>query len=281
MDLGGGWFDSDGIMAEIAKMAQTNTFLRKLPHQNESDILVLVDEECIQHMNISSDLRLGFMEDFLCEMHLTGCLLDVYRLKDLEWLDLAPYKLIVFAYTFRLTMEQRKKISQISADKLLMFQYAAGILDENSCSLKNTKELTGITARNAASSPWNYPELDIVSEEQVECLLSDKNGNIKMASCLRENGGKNILNTQSYLNHSQLRKIVENAGCHRYTPEGNTVYGDNRFLGVFSTKAATIPVKFRRKGNFIDLLSGKTWEDTDELCLQLSEKSAAVLLHRG
>jgi len=116
MDLGGGWFDSPEIMDEFSALVEANKLIKKTKHKSESDILVIVDEKSICHMNISEDLRLGFMEDFLCELHMTGCLADVYRLDDIKSLDLSAYKLIIFAYTFRIGSELGEFINGISPE---------------------------------------------------------------------------------------------------------------------------------------------------------------------
>jgi len=278
MDLGGGWFASEEVMDEIGKMVRVNNLLRSQTHKSESDILVLIDESCIAHMNISTDLRLGFMEDFLCELHLTGCLSDVYRLKDLEWLDLTPYKWIIFAYTFHITDKQREFIKALPKDKTLMFQYAAGIIGEDNCSLVNVEKLTGIAVEEMESRQLNCPELRICPDQELECLIMDEQGQVKMAARNRENGGVNILNTQAYVRHPLLRQIAESAGCHCYTPAGNIVYGDNRFLGVFSTEKTDMQVRLKDKGNYENALNGERFEETDVIRMQLEEKSAAVLV---
>lgn len=277
MDLGGGWFADEEIMGEITKMVQTNNLLRSKPHKSESDILVLVDENCITHMNISTDVRLGFMEDFLCEMHMTGCLSDVYRLMDLEWLDLTQYKLIVFAYTFQITDRQREMINAIPKDKVLMFQYAAGIIGEKGVSLANVEKLTGLFLQETERGQLNCPELVICDEQKMDRMMTDTKGRTKMAACTRKNGGKNIVNTGAYLKHTVLRQIAESAGCHCYTPAGNIVYGDNRFLGVFSTERVDIQVQLKTKGDYRNVITEEVFEQTDSICMKLEEKSAAFL----
>lgn len=281
MDLGGGWFASEEIMNEVSLMVKTNERLREREYQSESDILMLIDEECIAHMNISRDLRRGFMEDFLCELRLTGCLTDVYRLKDLEWLDLSQYRLIIFAYTFKVTEEQKRLISSISPEKVLMFQYAAGIIDEHVCSLENTKKLTGFSVKNVEDTEErtrDYPELDICPEPGTQRYFEEESSHLKTAYRFRENGGKNILNTEGYLDCARIRRIAEDAGCYCYTRSGNTVYGDSRFLGVFSTCGGETYVNFRQKGNYENVLTGEVFEDADTIHICLPEKSGAFFM---
>ena len=56
--------------------------------------------------------RLGFMEDFVCETRKSGIIAYVYRLSDIRLLDLSKYKLVVFAYTFEISDEDKKYLDE-------------------------------------------------------------------------------------------------------------------------------------------------------------------------
>ena len=280
MDLGGGWFDDPEIMGVVEKMVSANSQLRQTSYQSASDILVLVDENSINRMHISRDFRRGFLEDFLCETRMTGCLADVYRLQDLTWLDLSQYKLIVFAYTFCLTGQQRQQITAISQDTTLLFNYAPGIWDETGCSLANVETLTGLAVEHCGRAGQSFPQLRICPTPDTEILFTDSDGNVKTAAAYRANGGRNILNTQSYLSHVQLRKIADEAGCHGYVPAGSTLYGDARFLGVFSAGEVNCEICLRQSGSYRELISGQNYDNTTAIPLSLGEKSAAVFIKK-
>ena len=276
MDLGGGWFDDSEVMSEFRKLLDAYFRVRQKPHRTEADILVLVDDDCITHMNISSDLRSGFMEDFLCELRMTGSLLDVYKLSDLENLDLSPYKLIVFAYTFKMSEKQRKVVKSLGKEKTLMFNYAAGVISDKDVSLENVTSLTGVHLAHAEKAEYNFPTL-IVREGDLDVLIRDDAGNARVA-CAKD--GKTVVNTKPYLSAAELRKITELAGCHAYVPVGNAVYGDARFLGVFTgkTEGLASPVTMREKGSYRELISDKHYDGSAVLSHPLSPKSAAFFL---
>ncbi len=280
MDLGGGWFDDDDIMNEFSSLVRTNEVIRKKEHKSVGDILVLVDEDCINHMNISSDLRLGFMEDFLCELHMTGCISDVYRLRDLEELNIEQYKLIIFAYTFKIDEKTKEVIAKIPKDKTLMFNYAAGVISDNGVSLENVSELTGISVSEADASEYSFPALKIEVGADVEVLHSC-NGVPCVAKRSGKNGGVNIVNAKPFADRTLLRKICEDAGCHTYAPAGNTVYGDNRFIGIFPSEDGETPITLKEKGDYENAATGEVFENTASLCLKLGVTAPIVLIRRG
>ena len=277
MDLGGGWFDSPDIMETFGEMIAANKEVRRTEHKSQSDVLVLIDEECIAHMNISSHLRFGFMEDFLCELHMSGVLSDVYRLKDLEALDLTNYKLIIFAYTFAISERERAIINNLPSDKTLMFNYAAGVISDSGVSLDNNFALTGVKISPLASDKYNFPEAK-VTDSSAEVFIKDDDGNARVVLKKRANGGQNVVNTKAYLSRHEIREIANLAGCHGYLPSGSTLYGDNRFIGVFPSEAVEAELTLKEKGSYINFQTKERFENVDKIPLSLPKNSHAFFL---
>lgn len=277
MDLGGGWFDSDEVMNEFATLVRANKLLNTKEHKSVADVLMLVDDECIKHMNISADLRFAFMEDFLCELHMTGAVTDLYRICDLKTLDLSQYKLIIFAYTFKIDGEMKKIIASIPADKTLMFNYTSGVISDGIVDIDNVRKLTGIEIEETEREKYAFPAVKVKEDESLTSLITDEKGT---RVALKKRGeGYTVVNTKPFMSSSELRLIIDKAGCYTYVPAGNTVYGDNRFIGIFSDKekALETEVQMKEKGNYVDLISGKRYENTDKIPLKLEPKSAAFL----
>ncbi len=280
MDLGGGWYDCDELMNEVAKMTDINNILRKKNHKSQSDILVIVDEECIYNMNISTDLRSGFMEDFLCELRMTGCLFDLFRLKDLKTLDLSQYKLIIFAYTFKISDEEKQFIKNISENKTVMFNYTAGIVSEEKCDIENSTLLTNAYFASLYDKKYDFVQVKAEEKNICEKIMWDENNNIRVGITKRENGGKNIVNTMPYLKADILRKIAVMAGCHRYTNNIATVYGDNRFIGVFPSECGEIMITLKEKGDYKNIFSGEVFEETDSITVNVKKNEVIFLLRQ-
>lgn len=267
MDLGGGWYDSAELIDEISQMVKTNAELRKAPHKSESDILVLIDEECILNMNISTDIRQGFMEDFLCELRLSGCLFDLFRLRDLADLDLSQYKLIIFAYTFKISEDEKKIIEAIPRDKTLMFNYAAGIISETS------RDITETDLLPLESDKYDFPQVKLGSET-IEEILCEEDGNIRVG---RTKKGS-VMNTLPYIKADILRGIAKGAGCHIYTEKAATIYGDNRFIAVFPTVEGDTAIHLKDVGTYKNILTGEVFENTDKIEVALKNNEFVFLV---
>ena len=54
-------------------------------------------------------------------------------------------------------------------------------------------------------------------------------------------------------------------------------FGDNRFTAVFSGKGENI-LHLKEKGNYKDIVSGKTYENTDCINLDLNWDSAVIIV---
>lgn len=231
MDLGGGWYDSDILMEEISRLVDLNEKIQEKKHKSISDVLIIVDEKCINHMRLNGALRSGFMEDFICEANMTGALCDVFRLSDFEALDISQYKLIVFAYCFQINKDVRKIIKdKIPSGTMVMYNYSAGVLDGNKFSLQNVKDFTGFDVFETNGND-DIPALAITKTEEVLVISENDKKEIDIAG--KEN---KIINLKPNIKSVCLREIMEKAGCTFYTEKaGSTVYGDNRFIGVFSS----------------------------------------------
>lgn len=254
MDLGGGWFESAEIMEEISNLVKLNAQISKLPHKSVSDVLVVVDEACINHMRTNELLRCGFMQDFICEVNMTGAAADVYRLSDLERLDLSQYKLVIFAYCFQVDTKMRQLIKEkLPAEATVMFHYAAGIINEDA-SFENVRDFTGFMLSESKMKIYSMKGPEIVEgvngfgEDDSEdlsipalCVCSD-NVNVIKTNALGEtvlasvcvSGREHVINLVPYLKSKDIRAIAEKAGCKLYTESaGTTVYADNRIVGIF------------------------------------------------
>jgi len=257
MDLGGGWFSSEPLMKEIGRLVSFNESIRKLPHESVADMLIVFDERSMLKTKESSDLHKGFLREFINEAHTSGVILDVYRADDLPLLDLSRYKLIVFAYNFFMNEKTREIIRNIPESTTLSFSYAAGVWSEDGFSIEKAEELTSHKLVFNSSSDKKYDFPDVYAKK-----LDD--------------GRKNtVFITDPYLSAEEIRKMAKAAGCHIYTENnGVTFYGDNRFLGVFNKYGGGY-LKLRERGDYVDLFSGKNYENTDTV--KIPDKAGSVL----
>lgn len=263
MDLGGGWYDSPKLMEEIQNLVKLNDDLRKKEHKSISDVLIVVDEKSGFYMRANRHLRRGFMEDFSYEAKMAGVLCDMYRMSDLENMDLSQYKLIVFAYCEYMEYKSYLKVlSKINPDAVIMFNYAVGIYDENGFDITNFEKITGCEIEpDANPSNYDFPQIKIKKQNNY-----DK---------------QKILNVKPFMKRDEIRKIAQAANCHIYTNHDNAVlYGDNRFLALVSDSKDKITLKFSEKGSFYNPFNLKEYNDTDCITLDMAESNSAFLIKK-
>ena len=91
----------------------------------------------------------------------------------------------------------------------------------------------------------------------------------------------NYMNLMPYLKSKHIRNIAEISGCHMYTDtSGVTVYGDNRFIGIFPQDTYTGGIRFKESKNVRDVLHNVTYTEADEIKVNLSKCDAGFLFRK-
>lgn len=119
MDLGGGWYNDDGIMQNIQKIAAANDRLRQKPYASVAEMTVIVDEKAVM---MSPPNRTRETENFLRELQLCGAPIDIIFSYDAENVDLSRTKLAVLLTPRYLTDADTAAIrKRIAKDGRLLF----------------------------------------------------------------------------------------------------------------------------------------------------------------
>ena len=232
MDLGGNWYDSEEMMDLVEYLNNINEKVRKKEHKSVSDILLVVDEKSVMQNSISNDCLKGYVTDFICNAKMSGALLDVYRYNDLRELNLAQYKLIIFAHTYKLNTDDIEYV-KTQTDANLMFNYLAGALSEEKFSFDSIRKVTGFTLEEKEQTKYDFPAVKILDTDNV--VISNENGEVVYKVI---DGRIHIMNTIPYPDVETLRNVAKTAGCHIYCEAGYTLYADNRFLAMTATPQA-------------------------------------------
>ncbi len=259
MDLGGGWYDSPEIMQLVENIYQVSQKVRKVPHKSISDVLMVVDENSLYRMGVNQEAFSGFQMSFGTRTRMTGALVDIYRMADLQEIDLQQYKLIVFALDVCVP-ENFLETLKFAEDTTLMFNYAFGIWGET-FDLQNVTKHTGF-------------ELEEYSSEKLPMLrTTDK----QLVASKIVNGRMHIINLKPRMPENEQREILRQAGVRLYAPEGFTVYGDNRIFGVFSNVDYAGEIELPEKARYVEVNTGKIYEGT-HIQVQMNGKSALVFV---
>lgn len=307
MDLHGGWFDSPEILREIAKIEDTARKVRGRPAQSLAEVLFVADEDAFYHTRANRFLHRALMKDTLLEAQLSGVPVDIYRLKDLETLELGRYKLIVFLNCFSFEDGQWSEIhARLPKNAVLLWFIAPGIhLQEYSAEnmfqicgmrvsefgmdydgrtrlipegcLKNTSEMTWPSLEQANElGGVNCPLFEVTGPCEVLARYPD--GKIAMAAAVK-NGRRNIYCALPLLKAVQFRALMQDAGCHIFAPPGVVLYGDNRFLALFSRNGVEGDLILPRDCDFFEVIAGTEWKGTNRIPLRMRPHDALFLIN--
>ncbi len=301
MDLGGGWFDSPDIMQEIAKIEKTANDIRRTKGASISEILLVVDEETQYHQNMNHTFHQMLMQDYVREANLCGAPVDMYRLADLETLDMSQYRLIIFLNTFVIENRQWALIEdRIPTQATLLWNYAPAVLGPK-LSLQNAREITGFTFQERsgarlpitpsadgllhdtgemnmpADSAVNFPLLEVLCPHDETPLARYLDGGIAVASRVNT-GRRHIYSAMPLMKAEHVRKIAETSGCHMYAPLNCTVYADSRFIAVFPKVTIDDELRLKEPSRMIEVISGTRTETNEKIPLTMQPKSAGFYI---
>ena len=238
MDLGNGWYDDAEIMREVARIVAANKSIKGKPHHTVADVLYVVDEESLFYADERFNQQI--LEGNLRRLQHAGVAINVVLQSDLDEIDLAPYKLIVFANALCMTKKALAEIEKRTAARLMFF-YASGICQETT-ELKHCAALTGYTYTAGTAAAGAPAPL-----------------------CAEQGDSPYFVNTAIPADVAYFRAACRESGCHLYGPQDTAVYTDNRILGVFRATAGEIEICLPRRATLRDLLTGEVHRDVDRI----------------
>ncbi|MBQ4631430.1 MAG: hypothetical protein IJB70_10640 [Clostridia bacterium] len=127
---------------------------------------------------------------------------------------------------------------KIPKDVTVMYNYGAGVLCGNCFCLNNVKDFTGFEIYETGKD-GEVPGVAVRIANNIRMIKENSEKEIVLAK--KEN---KIINLMPFMKSDCLREIEKEAGCTFYTDRaGNTVYGDNRFIGIFSPDGKSGEIK--------------------------------------
>lgn len=292
-DMLEGWFYDDGLMEEIARLAEKSKALMEKQRHSVSQIAVFVSCESLYYVNKMSKLNTELIcnqRDALARM---GAPYDLYSLNDIDRVDADQYKLFVFLDALYLTEDQRVYINRVlkGGGRSLLFIGACDYVSDADTSLDRVSALAemelGILDQdeitvNAGNSTYGYAEPKAptmyVRDEKAErlgtyevsgqCALARK----VLADCTV------YYSALGNLSHQVLKQIAREAGVHIYTESGIATYINSTFVGVYNTKDAFTTVTFPAEDTYRELFSGKTYTTQNKQIILPTGESPAQML---
>ena len=247
MDLGGGWFDSPEIVAEIGRLEQLARRLRQRSEtRSPAQVLVLSSDEAFLYHRPSFDLQHDLMQETLTELQLCAVTVDHYRTSDLKSLELGRYQLVVVLNSF----EPDSDVLEILDGKLapgapVLLMYASEAVygaDSSGLPLKPFVppsefgiKFGELPERRFRLEEHEYPlfRIDVSDSEGVTILARYSDGTPVAAECRRHN--RTVIRFAVPLfSKWEFREILRRAGVRPVRDGFAACYGDERFLAVFA-----------------------------------------------
>ena len=239
MDLGGGWFASDILMNAVSDMISVARTVRAKEPKSVADMLIVFNEKSSAYVRESAELNATYLREFITDTAAAGVVFDVYTESDLSRIDLSQYKLVVFAFDVFANESTKELALSLAKTKTVKRAFGFGAWSE----LGSAVSGVGESERGAILS-----------------ALTD--------SDISPTGSP-----------SDIKEMARTAGCHIYCEAENvTVYSDSRFIGIFSAAPSEERIKLRERGDYVDLISGERFIDTDTVPIPNENNGARFLL---
>jgi beta-galactosidase len=143
----GGWYHHPDIVRFLARTRKILERSSQLDVRYKGEIAVIVDEETPFYVKPGPELLypLVFLQDRLHFARI-GTPYDLYLHNDLDHPNMPEYKLYIFLDTIYLTQQETKRIQEkVQKDnKVAVWLYAPGLINENGLHPRNMRDLTGI-----------------------------------------------------------------------------------------------------------------------------------------
>ena len=176
-DMGGGWFNDEGVMKGIAQCR--NAFARDLPIAGspQADVAVFVNETSFYHMRwwMAAVYRYNGLLTQLRVLNEAGVPYHVYLQSDVTRKDLPEYRVYLLLNAHHVTPQEKAAIQALRRDrKVLAFVHAPGVVGAQDPATA-IESLTGIKVK--ALLPQDVP-LSVVPVTGDHPLLQDLDGRL-------------------------------------------------------------------------------------------------------
>lgn len=239
MDLGGGWFDEEGIMRNINSLMNASEKIRRMSHKSIARVAVIIDEKSVM-MTYPSVIR--NVEELLRNIQLTGTAVDVLFSFDIGNADFSETDCAIL-------------ITPLCADN----DYISVL--RNKLPVNAKIMLCGKTHYDCDfelidSGNTELPEFYISDNGKIKALLRDAEGNV---ICAQNSCGVIMLSKYS-VSVGELRSILEYSGVSFMAPKGCAVYADSRVVSFFPKEDITFVPDISYLGkDFTDLVTGEKY----------------------
>ena len=148
-----GWWSTPAMLAEAKHLLGLSRRLLEEPYVKPAEVLLVQDMESFNYVRPARIDKLTFKitEEMMDSLSGSGVAMDRIFLMDLEKVDLAKYKLVIFGNTFKLDESQRSYIKErvVTKGRKVVFMSGAGYTDGVSNDVKTISGLVDMHVEKA------------------------------------------------------------------------------------------------------------------------------------
>ena len=287
-DLWGGWYDNEKIMSLFERMQIIGDESLLRPRGSVAQIAVLLDERSYRYLPFGAAQhgnKFSWIDCQLAQLGKVGAPYDLYLLDDINKLNLAQYRMVVFLNAFVLSENQRRTISDrcMSENRVLIWLYAPGLI-KDTLSVENTSSLLGMNFKmdtthpsstitlSLSGKPVNYegaavsPFIYVNEGADLACGRTP-DGRIVVAEKAGSNC-RNVFVAMPPLPWQVIQHYAKKANVHLYNEDGIVVWANESYLAVSAAEAGKRTIRLPKISTLKEVLAlGKSiccFEKTSE-----------------
>lgn len=257
-----GWWDHTMLQREIARIKDLFEVYFRSEYRPQADVLLVYDTNVFYYL--ANNAERDPLTDPVAvnitsaDAYRSGAIIDMIYLCDIDRVDFAQYKVVLFANTFFLKREQIEFIrSNVAAGgRHLLWMCAPGYTDGNRNDAGFIESVAGIRVRHLAGGApgpvcpngsffdqeapgglafgqaMDYSPVFAIDDDGADICGVFENTNIAALGKKRIGDSTSWFCSVPYQNPAMLRRIFAQAGVHIYNHGGDTLYSGSGVLCV-------------------------------------------------
>ena len=235
-DMWGGWYDNDAAVDTLRECREVYEREIEVPRKDAFEALLVVDPENMYLINDAHQDATSFVTPVRRALRDSRVTFTTASFNDLERMDLAYYKAIIFCHPFDLDNGKLEKIEKLCKDKTVVWIYGPGVVHDGKWDASHVRAVCGF---------------DFGGET------------------IHEAGKTVYIPAPKLLTPEEMREILRRAGAHVWTEDEAIVYAASDLVAVHIGGARRVTVKLPRScAKVTELFSGEVYRDTDMLVLE-------------
>lgn len=280
-DLHGGYYDHPELMAEVGRLVRLADQSKHYSRHSVSQILVISDEESCAYAGFQSKLLRSALHDTQPTFTKMGAPIDHILVNDLDLLDPAPYRLVIFLNCYHLSAPQRQMIENkiLKNKRHVVWCYTQGLFDEGGSNHTAMEQLTGFQLMRPADPTPIGIQIEMADnsllEEGTIVGTTDPIGelyhvtdphatplghqpNTRQVTMAQKSMGQweSIYLGTANVSPDLYRRLAIQAGVHVFNQSNDTFYANQSFVCLHADGAGSRTLRFPRQSNIYNMISG-------------------------